>query len=444
MGKDHRKHAQPQTHVMASGYDPMLSEGSVVPPVFRTSTFVFRNCAEGKRAFELAYGLDPALPGEVSPLIYTRVNNPNVEIVEDRVTAWDATDNGVLFSSGMGAISCTCFGLLNPGDSLLFADPVYGGTEYLFRHVLPKFGMETATFPAGATEEEIIEIASGMKNLKMIFTETCANPTIILTDTRAVRNVADKIGESGPRPIVAVDNTFLGPIFCSPIKHGADLVIYSATKYIGGHSDLVAGLVLGPTELTAGLKAVRTIFGACPEPDTAWLIGRSLGTLKLRMTTQAESARLIADFLENDARVERVLYPGHASMSEDQRRIFEEQCSGAAAVISFHVQGGREQAYALLDNLQIFSLAVSLGGIESLAEHPFSMTHAEMTNELKMAAGITPNMVRISVGLEDTDDLINDLRRALDAMEAGAPSSYAQTTQSSVDIPTAAVTGDSA
>ncbi|MCB2153322.1 aminotransferase class I/II-fold pyridoxal phosphate-dependent enzyme [bacterium] len=405
----------PQTHVMIDAYDPHLSEGSVVPPVFRTSTFVFRNCAEGKRAFRLAYGLDPANPGEVSPLIYTRVNNPNAEIVEDRIIAWDKADSAALFSSGMGAISCLCFSFLRPGDSLLFADPVYGGTEFLFRHILPDFGVITKSYPADAKEDEIRAAAEGMKNLKLIFMETCANPTITLTDIRAARQVADSLDSE---PLVVVDNTFMGPVFCQPLDLGADLVVYSATKFIGGHSDLVAGFILGPKDLITGTKATRTIFGASPDPETAWLIGRSMGTLHLRMQTQSTSAQKIVEFLESDPRVTSVRFPGHASMSEHQLRLYEEQCSGPGSLISFTVDGGEEDAFCVLDSLEIFHLAVSLGGIESLAEHPYTMTHAEMTHELKMEAGITPNLVRLSVGLEDTSDLIDDVRRGLDKMEA--------------------------
>lgn len=405
----------PQTHVMVDAYDPQLSEGSVVPPVFRTSTFCFRNCAEGKRAFQLAYGLDPARPGEVSPLIYTRVNNPNAEIVEDRIIAWDKADSSALFSSGMGAISCMAFTFLRPGDSLLFADPVYGGTEYLFRHILPDFGVETRSYPAGAGEREIETVAKTMANLKVIFMETCANPTLRLNDIRAARKVADSLS---PAPLVAVDNTFMGPLFCQPLDLGADLVVYSATKFIGGHSDLVAGFVLGPKDLVTATKATRTIFGASPDPETAWLIGRSMGTLHLRMQTQARSAQQVVRYLQSDGRVESVRFPGDPIMGEDQLRLYREQCSGPGSLISFTVRGGEEEAFCVLDSLALFHLAVSLGGIESLAEHPYTMTHAELSHDLKMEAGITPNLVRLSVGLEDTEDLIDDIRQALDRMEA--------------------------
>ncbi|MBI5154292.1 aminotransferase class I/II-fold pyridoxal phosphate-dependent enzyme [Candidatus Poribacteria bacterium] len=412
-----RLYSHPQTHVMACGYDPQLSEGSVVPPVFRTSTFVFRSCEEGKRAFEIAYGINPAHPGEVSPLIYTRVNNPNAEIVEDRITAWDKTEAAALFSSGMGAISCLCMSFLRPGDSLLFADPVYGGTEYLFRHILPAFGIETRTYPAGAGEDAIRAAAAGLKNLKLIFLETCANPTILLNDIAAARRAADAVSTASNRVRVAVDNTFLGPIFCQPAEHGADLVIYSATKFIGGHSDVVAGFVLGPKDLVGMTKATRTIFGASPDPETAWLIGRSLGTLELRMRTQAESAGRIVEFLQADERVEMVLFPGHPTMNKDQQHIYRRQCSGPGSLISFTVAGGDKEAFCVLDNLRLFHLAVSLGGIESLAEHPYWMTHAEMEPELKERVGITPNLIRLSVGLEDSSDLIDDLRQALTAMD---------------------------
>ncbi|MDX2175996.1 MAG: PLP-dependent transferase [Candidatus Sumerlaeia bacterium] len=409
-----RRPMHPQTQMLMAGYDPQLSEGSVVPPLFRTSTFVFRSAADGKRAFQLAYGLDEAAPGEIPALIYTRVNNPNVNIVEDRIVAWDGAEAAALFSSGMGAIACACFTHLRPGDSLLFADPVYGGTEYLFRHSLPEFGIQAVPYPAGSKIEVVREMAAGMKNLKMIYMETCANPSSVLNDIAAAAQLA---AELDPRPLVVVDNTYLGPVFCQPIRLGADIVVYSATKFIGGHSDLIAGFALGRRSVVTPMLGTRTIFGACPDPETAWLICRSLGTLRLRMEKQAESAARVARFLQSDPRVKDVLFPGLDCMGTDQVELYQRQCSGPGSVMSFTVEGGEREAFAVLDNLRVFHLAVSLGGIESLAEHPYTMTHAELDAEIKERVGISPALVRISVGLEDVDDLVADLRQALDAME---------------------------
>lgn len=412
----HRHRLHPQTDALMRGYDPMLSEGSVVPPLFRTSTFVFHNAEEGKRAFQLAYGLADARPGEVPALIYSRVNNPNVNIVEDRITSWDRTEAAALFSSGMGAISCAAMTFLRPGDDLLFADPIYGGTEFLFRHILPEFGIRCHSFPAGAPAHVLRDAIAAVKRPKMIYLETCANPTMILTDVEMVRQTISEMTGEGERPLVAVDNTFLGPIFCRPAQLGADLVIYSATKFIGGHSDLVAGAVLGSKALVQSTLVTRTIYGATPDPETAWLISRSLGTLQLRMEKQQESARHIAEFLHRDPRVRRVYYPGHQEMGADQVGIYHRLCTGSGSVMSFEIDGGEAEAFRVLNKLRVCKLAVSLGGIETLAEHPYTMTHAEMPDDLKMKVGITPGMIRLSVGLEDMHDIIADLRGGLEQL----------------------------
>lgn len=406
---------RPQTAIFSKGYDPQRSEGAAIPPVFRTSTFVFKTAAEGKRAFEIAYGLAPMRAGESPALIYTRVNNPNSEIVEDKATGWDGAEAAALFSSGMGAISSSCLAFLRPGDTLLFSDPVYGGTEFLFRHVLPSFGITTVPFPAGATEEELEALARKHPKTRVIYVESPANPTMLLCDIPAARRVADRHPSEGRRTLVLVDNTFMGPLFLKPLGLGADLVLYSATKFFGGHSDLVAGLAMGSKELVGQVKVMRTILGSNSDPDTAWLIHRSLGTLQLRMEKQQDNARRLVELLRKHPKVGRVLYPGLPEMGERQVALWKAQCAGTGSVLSFTLgEGGEAACFRVLDAVQHAKLAVSLGGIETLVEHPYSMTHSDMTPEEKQLAGIGDDMIRLSVGLEEPEDIASDLLQALE------------------------------
>ncbi len=411
----HRKH-KPQSFIFEKGYDPHLSEGAAVPPVFRTSTFVFPSAEAGKRAFEIAYKLRPAAEGEIPALIYTRVNNPNSEMVEDKVVAWDGAEAAALFSSGMGAISSTCLTFLRPGDTLVFSDPVYGGTEFFFHHMLPMFNIRTIPFPAGSPGEVLEELVRNDPTIKVIYLESPANPTNVLSDIGAARAVAERHSSDARKILVMVDNTFMGPIFSQPIALGADVVLYSATKFIGGHSDVVAGLALGSRELIGQIKVTRTILGSNSDPDTAWLILRSLATLQMRMEKQQANALKVLEFLRGHPRVKGIAYPGDPGMGERQVALHRAQCSGTGSLITFFVDGGEAEAFAFLDAIKLLKLAVSLGGVESLIEHPHTMTHADMTAEQKARAGITESMIRLSVGLEDPDDVIEDLRQAFEAI----------------------------
>ncbi len=404
---------KPQTRIFSHGYDPQRSEGAAVPPVFRTSTFIFKTAAEGKRAFEIAYGLDCPKAGESPALIYTRVNNPNSEILEDKVVVWDGAEAAALFSSGMGAISSTCLAFLKPGDTLLFSDPVYGGTEFFFRRVLPQFNIRTIPFPAGTPREELERLVKNDPTVKVIYIESPANPTMMLSDIRGAAELAAEYSREDHRILVVVDNTFMGPIFSKPLSLGADVIVYSATKFLGGHSDLVAGVAMGSADLVGQIKVMRTILGSNSDPDTAWLIQRSLGTLQLRMEQQQASARRIVDFLLTHPKVQSVAYPGSPAMGEAQTALWKDQCTGTGSLIAFCVKGGEAEAFKVLDAVEHMKLAVSLGGIESLIEHPSSMTHSDMTPAEKAQAGITDNMIRMSVGLEDAQDLIADLAQAL-------------------------------
>ena len=402
--------------MMGYGYRPDLSQGAVKCPVFQTSTFVFASAEEGKAFFELAYGLRKQGPNEEMGLIYSRLNNPDLEILEDRLTIWDEADAAAVFASGMAAISTTLLTFLRPGDMVLHSEPVYGGTDYLLKQIMPQFGVRVLGFPAGASEEEITTIirrSGAADRLAMIFVETPANPTNALVDIAACARLARAHG-GGRRVVLAVDNTFLGPLWQQPLKHGADLVLYSATKYIGGHSDVIAGVCLGSADLILQVKGFRTILGTMSGPHTAFLLMRSLETLKLRMTCQMKNARYVANFLATHPKVDRVHYLGHLSKDDPQYTIYHRQCSAPGAMISFEVVGGEAEAFRLLNALRLIKLAVSLGGTESLAEHPASMTHSDVDPEERIELGITPAMVRISVGVEHPEDIIADLRQALE------------------------------
>ncbi|MDO8836239.1 MAG: PLP-dependent transferase, partial [Vicinamibacterales bacterium] len=275
----------PETLMMSYGYDPRLSEGSVKCPIFQTSTFAFRTAEDGKSFFEVAYGLREKGPAEDPGLIYSRLNNPDLEILQDRLCLWDEAESGLVFSSGMAAISTTMLSFLRPGDVILCSEPVYGGTEFLVEHILPQFGIQRVWFGSGTmpvTLDQAVAQGRTLGRIGMICLETPANPTNGLVNIADCARVArDLAAAGGHRPLVAVDNTFLGPLWQHPLQHGADLVLYSLTKYAGGHSDLIAGACLGPEALIATVRGMRTILGTISDPHTGWLLMRSLETLKL-------------------------------------------------------------------------------------------------------------------------------------------------------------------
>jgi len=412
---DHALH--PESLMMSYGYEPQWSEGAVKPPIFQTSTFVFKTAEEGKAFFEVAYGHREQRGDETLGLIYSRLNNPGLEILEDRLTIWDGAEASAAFESGMAAITTTLFSFLRPGQVVAFSEPIYGGTEYLFHVILPEFGIETVPFPAGGGRAELEAVLDDgddrRDRLAMIYVETPANPTNDLVDMAMCREVADTCSTEEHRVLVAVDNTFLGPLWQHPLQHGADLVLYSLTKFVGGHSDLIAGACLGSQELISQVKATRTFFGSMAGPWTGWLLLRSLETLKLRMTSQMKNARYVADFLAEHPQVETVSYLGHLQEGDPGWETFNRQCVGPGSMISFQVRGGEEEAFRVLNALKLVKLAVSLGGTESLAEHPGTMTHSDIPPAEREAMGITPAMIRLSVGLEHPDDLIADLKQAL-------------------------------
>jgi len=408
---------RPESLMMGYGYRPEWSEGSIKCPIFQTSTFVFETAEDGKAFFELAYGLREKAPGESLGLIYSRLNNPDLEVLEDRLTLWDGAEAAAVHTSGMAAIATAAFTFLRPGDVLIHSDPLYGGTEYLFCHVLPEFGVDVLGFPAGregpAELEKLVSDKQVADRLGMIFIETPANPTNGLVDIVHCAEVARRCGRDDRKPVLAVDNTFLGPLFQHPLKFGADLVVYSATKFIGGHSDLIAGAVLGSEEMVNRVLQTRTFLGTASGPYTGWLLLRSLETLKMRMTSQMKNARYVADFLADHPKVERVHYLGHISEDDPQYQVYRRQCVAPGGMVAFEVHGGEAEAFRFLNALELIHLAVSLGGTESLAEHPATMTHADVPPEDQRSMGITPGLVRLSIGVEHYEDLIADLDQAL-------------------------------
>ncbi|AYA37324.1 cystathionine gamma-synthase family protein [Hymenobacter oligotrophus] len=404
---------KPESLMMSYGFRPEWSEGAIKCPIFQTSTFVFKNAEEGKAFFELAYGLRQPAPEEEMGLIYSRLNNPSLEILEDRLTLWDGAEDAASFASGMAAISTSLLALLKPGDVVLHSEPVYGGTDFFLKNVLPRFGITAEGFSPTLPAEALQARAAALGDkLAVLYVETPANPTNHLVDLDACVAAA-KLAGTAERPCrVVVDNTFLGPVFQHPLRHGADLVLYSATKFLGGHSDLIAGAALGSKALMKEVRAMRTFMGSMCDPNTGWMLMRSLETLKLRMERAAQSARVVADWLRQHPQVTRTYYLGHLEHDAAQQDIYQRQCLSPGSMISFDIAGGEAEAFRFLNRLQLIKLAVSLGGTESLAEHPATMTHSDITPELQREMGITESMVRLSIGVEDPADLIADLAQA--------------------------------
>lgn len=405
-------HRSPVTEMMGLGYQPAWSEGALKPPIFQTSTFVFSSAAEGKRFFEVAYGLREARAGEGAGLIYSRINNPGIEILEDRLRAWEAGDAAVTFASGMAAITTTMLAHLRPGTTLAHSAPLYGGTDHVIAEVLPEFGVTPVAIEASASADDVVAALAG-RSVAMIYLETPANPTNVLHDIAQARQVAERVAVDGARPPVVVDNTFLGPLWQRPLDHGADVSIYSATKYLGGHSDLIAGAAVGRLDALAPVAAMRTFLGTMLDPWTAWLLLRSLETLDLRVRRATENATVLASRLAEHPKVLSVRSLALLRDDDAQHQLYQRQCTGPGAVVGVEVADGEAGAFRFLDALRVIHLAVSLGGTESLAEHPATMTHAGVAPARRLAHGVTPGLVRLSFGIEDVEDLWRDVDRAL-------------------------------
>jgi methionine-gamma-lyase len=417
---------KPETQMMGYGFDPSLSEGSLKPPIFLTSTFVFKTAQDGKDFFDYTSGRREPVAGQSSGLVYSRFNNPNLEVLEDRLALWEEGETAAVFSSGMSAISTVIWAHVRPGDVILMSQPLYGGTETLIEKTLPEFGVSAVGFTLGHDRQTVVDAAAQASKkaaesngrVCLIVVETPANPTNSLVDLKLMREVSEQIGarQRGGRPPVAVDNTFLGPVFQRPLNLGVDLVMYSLTKYVGGHSDLVAGGVVGSRDAVGPVKRLRGALGTQLDPNTAWMIMRSMETLALRMAKSAENAAVVAKFLRQHPKIAAVNYLGFLNADDARHALFQRQCGSAGSTFGFAVKGGEAEAFRLLDALQVIKLAVSLGGTETLMSHPASTTHSGVAKQTRDRLGITDALIRISVGIEDADDLIADLAAALEAV----------------------------
>ena len=402
--------------MMSFGYTPEWSEGSVKPPIFQTSTFVFKTAEEGKRFFEVAYGKSELNAKEEIGLIYSRINNPNMQILEERLAVLEGSESAAAFESGMSAISTTMLSYLKPGDILIYGNPVYGGTHHFITHFLKDIGVKILPFSSETKTQEIItklETSEYSGNVKMIYFESPANPTNSLFDLDELKKLKDEISVKSSNEIMLVmDNTYLGPLWQKPLTFGVDIVCYSATKFLNGHSDVIAGCAMGSEQVIRPIKTLRTFLGSMIAPYTAWLLTRSLETLHLRMAKQGENAEKVINYLMSHKSVKAVSFPGIETMGKKQNKIFKRQCLGSGAMISFEVFGGEKEAFKFLNNLKLIKLAVSLGSNESLAQHPYSMTHADVPDDIKLKIGINQGLIRLSVGIENAEDIIDDLNNA--------------------------------
>ena len=411
----------PSTLMMGYGFDPMLSEGSLKPPIFLTSTFAFESAAAGKRHFE---GITGKRPGGADGLVYSRFNGPNQEILEARLGVWEKAEDALVFSSGMSAIATLLLAHVSMNDVIVHSGPLYAATETLIARILSRFGATYVDFPAEASRDEMDAILARAKEMAtaqggkvaMVYLESPANPTNALVDVEAMRAATNAAFAEGARPPIAIDNTFLGPLWAKPLAHGADIVLYSLTKYAGGHSDLVAGGVLGSKHWLGPIRMMRNTIGTICDPHTAWMLLRSLETVELRMNRAGENAEKVCAFLRDHPKVETVGYLGFLEPGSRQADIYNRHCLGAGSTFSLYLKGGEREAFAFLDGLKIAKLAVSLGGTETLASAPAAMTHLSVPDERKKALGITDNLVRISIGIENADDLTADFAQALDAV----------------------------
>jgi len=400
------------TQVLTEGFDPRLSVGSARPAVFRSSTYVFSTPEAAERAFDVASGRAEAAAGERIELIYSRINHPNAEIFEDQIVPLETEAQGaVVFNSGMAAIMTALMANLTPGDAVVYTVPLYGGTQRLMEDFLPSWGVRTVPVVAGdrvALEAAIRET----KGVKVVFVESPANPTLVMSDLRAAAAAGSELGDG--RPLLMVDNTFLGPVFQHPLALGADIVLYSATKYLGGFSDVIGGVALArDPALIKVLRGYRILFGNILPPDECWILDSRLPTVKLRMNRQSKNAQRIAEGLDGNPALTRVYYPTLFTDPE-QQRIFQAQCDFPGGMVSIELAGGKAAAFEFLRRLKIGRDAVSLGGVETLVCHPKSTTHSGLSQEACRVAGITEGLVRLSIGIEDWRDLLADFEQALE------------------------------
>lgn len=377
-----------ETALIHHGYTSEEHKGSLTPPLFQTSTFTFETAQQGEASFA---GVDPSY-------IYSRLGNPTVKLFEERMAVLEGGEEALAFGSGMAAISATLIGFLKAGDHIICSNGLYGCT-YGFLEVLEEKFMITHSFCDMETEGDIENKIR--PNTKLIFVETPINPTMKLIDLKQVIRVAKRNGL-----LVIVDNTFCSPYLQRPLELGCDAVVHSATKYIGGHGDVVAGVTICKTRaLAEKIRPMRKDIGGIMAPFDAWLLLRGLKTLAVRMDRHCDNAEKIVSFLKNHDAVEGVWYPEGELASRQMKR--------GGGVISFSIKGGKEETQAFINDLHFITIAVSLGDTETLIQHPATMTHAAIPAELRQEMGIYDNLIRLSVGLESWEDIVSDLEQAL-------------------------------
>lgn len=409
----HSEEYSTESKVISGGYDPSSALNSIKPPIYQTSTFKFNTAAEGKAFFQNAKG-DAPLEERNASLIYTRLNHPNVITAEYKLAQLDGAEDAAFFESGMAAISTALLTFCQAGDLLLASSPLYGGTDTFIKKHLVNWDVELVEFHPGSTKEEIEKLINEhprKDNLKVIYLETPANPTLSLTDFEMIKSIRDAYATDA---VIMADNTYMGPVFQKPIAFGVDVNLYSATKYIGGHSDIIAGAASGSEELLNAIKKKRAILGNTASPFTSWLLSRSMETIHLRMEKQTINAQRLAEALADHPKIKRLDYLGLLPENHADHALYKKQCTSGGAMLAFEVIGGEDEAFKFLDSLQLASLAISLGSTETLASHPFTMSSSNMDEEDRLKNGITPALIRISMGIENADDLIKDFLQALD------------------------------
>lgn len=386
------------TKAIHAGQKPCPVTGAHVTPIYQTSTFVFKDVDQGARRFA----------GEEEGYIYTRLGNPTLTELEAKVAALEGGEAAIGAASGMAAISTALVTLLKKGDHIVAGDALYGCTHSFISEILPQYGIEVTMVDTS----DLKNIENAMKpNTKVIYVETPANPTMKLVDLKGASDIAHKHGA-----IIIVDNTFMSPYLQRPIEHGVDVVVHSATKYIGGHGDVLAGLIIGLKELIDTMRIpYLKDFGGILSPFDAWLLLRGLKTLGVRMDRHCANAQKVAEYLEKHPLIDKVYYPGLPS--HPQYELAKKQMDGFGGMMSFELKGGLEAGKVLMNSVKMITLAVSLGCVDSLIQHPASMTHSPVPREERLKAGITDGQVRLSVGIEDVEDIIADLDQALKEVE---------------------------
>ncbi|MBC5791595.1 methionine gamma-lyase [Providencia sp. JUb39] len=384
-----------ETRAIHSHYNAQDHLGSLASPIYQTSTYVFKSVEEGAACFS----------GEKDGYIYTRINNPTLNLLENRIASLEEGEAAIVFSSGMGAITATFWTLLNPGDELLVDLTVYGCTYAFFHHGLARFGVKIKHIDMSDPDSVAQAIT---EKTRMIFFESPANPNMRLVDIAAVSEIAHR-----HNILVAVDNTYCTPYIQTPLTLGADIVLHSLTKYMNGHGDAMGGAVATTAEYAKLIRLVglKDMTGACLSPHDANLIIRGMKTLSVRMDRIVQSTQKIAEYLEVSPKVATIMYPGLPSF--EQYQLAQKQMKLAGGMIAFELKGGLEAGKRFLNHLALFSRAVSLGDCESLAQHPASMTHSTYTPEERLQYGISDGLIRLSIGLENVDELIADIEQAL-------------------------------